>query len=431
MRFGPLTIVEGLSQKLLTRWVPKWHMVFVDAVHNNFYERLARAFTPVLTGQRRVLTQCRQLALYSHASLEKGLMDCKPDLAKHFADMRRDFHVPETGGWRFSVDDDGKPLDNSYDLYASGFVIFALCHYARATGDEAARSLARSTLDFIDIKFRLPDAPGFAEALDENLQPIPKTRRQDPHMHLLEACLFAHDLWGDDAYARMADEVVGLFYNYFYNPYTNVLCEWFDANLRPDAAKGTHVQPGHYFEWIWLLKKHAAQRGDASRHDSTCQALLGFANRYGWDDVYGGIYDEIAPDGAVVTETKRIWPFTEAIKANALMLQTDENTRLALKQRMADMVDVFRDSYIQERGFWAERLNRDLSPMTDYMPGTTPYHIYFGIMETRAILRARGKSKSWFPYAFAFGYRLRRYVSLGFRRLRNAAFAPLKAGQRG
>ena len=104
----------------------------------------------------------------------------------------------------------------------------------------------------------------------------------------------------------------------------------------------------------------------------------------------------------------------EALKAHALMIDTAQD-RDAIKARMKDMVNVFRESYMQERGFWVEWLKRDLSPATDYMPGTTPYHVYFGIMETRAAIHARGDSVSLRSGVGVRLYTWRRGVSSGFR----------------
>lgn len=420
MSFGPLTILEQLSQKLLIRWVPKWYEVFRDSGQENFHERLTRGFKPVPLGYRRLLTQCRQLAMYSHASRQKGL-GFDPDLKSHFRNLKAQFYVPASGGWRFSIDDQGQPADGTYDLYATSFVIFALTHYYRATRDEDAHHLALETLKFIDHYFRMPGLPGYAEALDHHLKPIPKLRRQNPHMHLLEACLFASDVWSNDLFKTVADEMVGLFVAYFYDPAINALCEWFTDDLQPDPDKGDIVEPGHYFEWVWLLKKHAAKTDDPHIYDAICYRLLDWANTHGWDTQFGGIYDEIKTDGTVVGSTKRIWPFTEALKANALMLMDHPAVKQARKDRIAEMVRIFRDKYIEERGFWTERLNRDLSPATDYMPGTTPYHVYFGIMETRDILRARGRGKSPVPLIYGFFYRLRRKVSSWMKQMRQTS----------
>src|SRR5690606_11433130 len=140
---------------------------FFDPDNGGFHERLGRGFKPVPVGYRRLVTQCRQLAIYSHASLHNKSF--KPDLARSVEYLLTRVFVPETGGWRFSVDEEGKPLGGAYDLYAHGFVIFALSHYYRATGAVAAKNLAHETLHFVTRNFRMAGLPGYAEALDENL----------------------------------------------------------------------------------------------------------------------------------------------------------------------------------------------------------------------------------------------------------------------
>lgn len=421
MAYGPHTIIEHQAQKLLLRWVPKWYEVFYDPARDNFDERLTKGFKPVPLGYLRLLTQCRQLAMYAHATTQASSIPFRANLAGHFAALKRDYYVPETGGWRFSIHEDGTPADTTYDLYTLSFVIFALAHYFRATQDAEAKQLAVATLEFIDKNFRVDGWAGYCEALDETLKPLPKMRRQNPHMHLLEACLFATDIWDEPIFNDIADQMVALFLIYFYDVDKKSLCEWFNDDLTPHAEKGHIVEPGHYYEWVWLLKKHARLSQEPELYDVICFKLLDWANTYGWDSEFGGIYDELDTGGAVVSETKRIWPFTEAIKANALMLKDHPLIKKERKQRIADMIEILRDKYIEERGFWTERLKRDLSPATDYMPGTTPYHVYFGIMETRDILRARGKSVSWMPAIYGFVYGLRRKLSMIVRSWRRRA----------
>ena len=418
MAFGTHTTVEFLAARLLHRWVPKWYGAFCDGC-GGFYERLGRGFKPVFTGTRRLLTQCRQLSMYSHAAIQPDSpASFCPDLKKHFDFILEKYHIPETGGWRFSLDDDLNPLDEKSDLYSLSFVIFSFAHYFRASGDERARDHALKTIDFIDTAFRFPDLPGLAEALDENSIPVPGIRRQNPHMHLLEACLLAYETWKTPQFLRIADEMVVLFHDCFYKSDTGHLCEFFTNDLHPHPEEGHKVEPGHYFEWVWLLKKHAALTNNPKQHDDVCEGLLRWANRAGWDERYGGIYDVLSPDGRILADSKRLWPFTEALKANAMMLDSGFD-RDALKERISAMVDVFSSGYMQERGFWTEWLSRDLAPQTDYMPGTTPYHVYFGIMETREYLHARGASVSFAVMPLVMGYRLRRKLSSRVKRLKN------------
>lgn len=403
--------VEFLAVKLNRRWIHKWHKVFCDHQYGGFHERLGEHFKPIEQPHKRLVSQCRQLAIYAHASAHHPKAHFEQDLKIRFDFLKSKFFIPETGGWRFSVDPTGDPLDDTYDLYGNAFVIFALCFYFQATGDPVAMDLSRQTADFIDQKFRHENGGGFVEALDPDLKSIPKMRRQNPHMHLFEACLFAAKVFEDDIYYELADEMYVLFDAYFFDEATATLGEFFDEDLTPHREDGHKVEPGHHFEWVWLLKKYADLKGDTARLKTQRMALLDFANIYGYDSEYGGIYDVLDRRGEIIADTKRVWPFTEGLKANAMMLDEGGIDKLAIKQRVKDMIDIFEKKYIEPRGFWTESLNKDLSSKTDYMPATTPYHVYFGIMETLAYLRSRGESKSWSLKLKRTYYKLRRGIS--------------------
>ncbi len=419
MKRGAHSTIEYLSHRLLRRRVPKWYEAFCDPVSGGFYERLGRGFRPLLTGNRRLLTQCRQLSLYSHAAIQRKNRHFRPDLKRHFNHIVETYFAGDTAGWYFSVDDSGTPLDTTNDLYTLTFIIFSFSHYYRAAGDDRAQTLARSVLDFIRNHFKDGDRPGYVEAVDEKLEKVERVRRQNPHMHLLEACLFAVETWDDPNYLVMADEMVELFYKRFFDQKRSLLGEYYDADLGRHPEKGLIVEPGHYFEWIWLLKKHEDVHGDPGKHDEACFRLLDFANEHGWDKEHGGIYDELNADGKVIKDTKRLWPFAEALKANALMLDSGGDKDF-VKDRISEMIRIFRDRYMDERGFWTEWLNRDLSPATGYMPGTTPYHVYFGVMESRDVMARRGTSKSLFLPVVLLFYSCRRSVSLLFRGLKGS-----------
>jgi len=417
MASGIHSTVRSLKTRLALRWVPKWFEAFSNP-EGGFYERLGKGFKPVLTGQRRLVTQCRQLSIYSHYSYSENKKFSK-HLKEKFEFILERYHDPVTHRWHFSLDDAGNVKDKTCDLYALSFVIFSFAHYYKATGDDRAKKSARDVLALIDHDFRLPKLPGFAESLEPPGKPVFDLRRQNPHMHLLEACLFAREIFGSTPYEAMADEMIGLFQNHFFDAGREALVEFFTHDLQPDPEKGTHLEPGHYFEWVWLLKKHATLKGDAKMHDAVCHKLLDWANRNGWDGMYGGIHDTVAANGQVIAATKRLWPFCEALKANALMLDTAPD-RQKIKDRVGAMVSLFEEKYMQERGFWVEWLNRDLSPAADYMPGTTPYHVYFGIMETWDVLEGRGASVSLVASLEEKLYGLRRSVSNTIKSIRMA-----------
>lgn len=420
MASGIHSTIASLQTRLFHRWVPKWYGAFCDP-SGGFYERLGSDFKPLFTGQRRLVTQCRQLAIYSdYCNRQKSPI--QNNLKNHFEFILKNYHDSKTGLWFFSNDDDGRVSDSSCDFYALSFVIFSFSHYYRVTKDERAKQKAFQVLKLIDEKFRLYES-GFAESLDDNFKALPRVRRQDPHMHLLEACLFAHATWGDDAYIRMADELVSLFQANMYDQKNHTVIEFYDDDLKtPHTDKGHIFQPGHSFEWVWLLKKYETYKGSLGLCDPITARLFDFANQHGWDEDHGGIYDGVGKDGAVLIDTKRIWPFCEALKANALMIGYVKD-KIGLKQRMVNMTQVFNQKYMSERGFWTEWLNRDLTTVTDYMPGTTPYHVYFGITETMDILNKRGDPKSIIPLSYNKIYGVRRMLSVWARKIRDGVFA--------
>mgnify|MGYP006444301561 CR=1 FL=1 len=210
-----LSTIEHLNTKLHRRWVPKWQEAFQDKEHGGYHERLGHNFKPIDTGHKRLVTQTRQLAVYAHASTYPSGKYYKDTLRENFEFFISRYQLNHEGCWRFSITTDGKPKDNSLDLYGHAFVIFTMCHIHKALGDQTSKDLALATLKVIDQKFRLNDAPGFAECLDPQYNAIPQIRRQDPHMHLFEACLFAYDIWGEDHWLDMAGEILGLFRKYF------------------------------------------------------------------------------------------------------------------------------------------------------------------------------------------------------------------------
>lgn len=406
-----LSKVDFLAAKLHKRWIHKWYHSFSDKEFGGFHERLGENFKPVDMPHKRLVTQCRQLAVYSHATLVDNGIDFGEDLQDRFGFLKNNYFVPETGGWRFSVFSDGHPAEGTYDLYGNAFAIFSLCFYYQLHPKPEVKEMAQKTLEFIDRHFRCQTHPGFLEALGCDLQPLEKIRRQNPHMHLFEACLFAYEVWQEPAYLQMADELYELFCKYFYDDASQTLEEFFEVDLSPHKVKGGHIEPGHHFEWVWLLKKYSDIKGVTPLLQHQQEGLLHFANTHGYDHKFGGIFDVVDKEGHPIKKSKRVWPFTEGLKANAMMMDYDTADKDFIKGRVKEMIHVFNKKYMEPRGFWTESLTQDLSPATNYMPGTTPYHVYFGIVETLKFLENRGKSKSWFSGPKRALYAARRRVS--------------------
>ena len=124
-------------------------------------------------------------------------------------------------------------------------LLFALAAAHRVLGDPRARPLALQTLAAINALMAAPHG-GWQEALPARLP-----RRQNPHMHLLEAMLAWQATAPDPAFEAAARESLRLSRIHF--QVDGALREFFTETWVLDPATGHIVEPGHMEEWAWLL----------------------------------------------------------------------------------------------------------------------------------------------------------------------------------
>ncbi len=82
-----------------------------------------------------------------------------------------------------------------------------------------------------------------------------------------------------------------------------------------EGIDGAIVEPGHHYEWIWLLRRFERETGRPVAR--FVDALYGHATEHGFD-AEGLIVDELLADGSCRSPSRRLWPITEAIKANVV-----------------------------------------------------------------------------------------------------------------
>jgi mannose-6-phosphate isomerase len=214
-------------------------------------------------------------------------------------------------------------------------------------------------MDLLEKKLADPEHGGFFDEADEDWTPHREPRRQNPHMHLLEACL-ALDALGDGSRWREAGlRIHALFARRFRDAATGTLGEHFTRDWSPAPGDaGQQVEPGHHHEWAWLLCALAERR--------EAEALFDFAERHGLAPD-GSVVDEIDRQGRVRRPTRRLWPQLERIQALAA-LGRREALREALERTLARYLTPGRRA-------WHEHLDAQGRPTSDFHPATSVYHI--------------------------------------------------------
>jgi mannose/cellobiose epimerase-like protein (N-acyl-D-glucosamine 2-epimerase family) len=348
-------------------------------------ERLQLDLSDSNLGYRRSMVVGRQLFFFSHAfriTRDAIFGDRAHSL---FLDLQKRFWDPLHGGWYFSVTNDGQPADTSKDLYAHAFVLFGLVHYyAIFPGKEAMERLL-DTHGLIKRHFRLP-TDWLAHSATRSWEILNGNLEQNPHMHLLEAYLSAHRSISEPSFLEEADRMIGIFRDRLLTRDGQKVLEHFDHEGTPSTENGTVIEPGHLYEWYWLLNEYAEIAG-LPAYAELPEPVFDWAERHGLDPG-GGIYDLVDVDGRSRSDRKRIWPVTEAIKAWTTKARTrrDDQSRRGL---MA-WIRFIMDNYFAGGGRWHEYLDRNLQPDSDYMPASTPYHVAMAALEVDRLLGGAG-----------------------------------------
>jgi mannose/cellobiose epimerase-like protein (N-acyl-D-glucosamine 2-epimerase family) len=384
MRFDPddpATLRPWLTEHVCRYWLARVH----DPT-GGFFENLDALGAPIANQRRSTLVQARLTYVFSHAYLLSHDPAYREAARHGLAFLMRACRAPD-GGWFRAVSADGATLDNTRDAYDHAFVLFALAWYFRATHDTSAIQLADATWQF--MQQRLADARhgGLFEEFVPGRSDMKLPRRQNPHMHLLEAVLALHVATGEKNWLRRAGGLVELFKRRFTDPGTGALIEFFAEDWSPAPGdEGRLREPGHQFEWVWLLHEYYR----ATRDESVApyaERLFAFGTKFGIDPDDGVVFDTVDASGALVADSKLLWPQTEYIKACVARAEwlNDEAARGAIKTHLALIAKTFMRP---DGANWHNQLARSGTSIAAPTPARVLYHLFLAAAEAERVMTA-------------------------------------------
>lgn len=349
--------------------LPLWESAGFDRTGGHFEEGLTLEGKLIADIPMRLMVQARQIFSYGTAARNGWYEPAGALMEAAYASMVRDYYRADgQDGWIFSIRRDGTIADAKRDLYGHAFVLLAIASYAAVTGKREALALADETLEYLDRAMRAPRGGGYVEAVP----PENATRRQNPHMHLLEALLALWQVSTDRKYLARAEGMFELFRTKFFQPHYGVLGEYYDEDLMPARGQsGKIVEPGHHYEWIWLLRRFEEASG--RNVQPYVNALYRHADCHGYA-LNGLVVDEVLDDGRVHTPSHRVWPVTEAIKANVVEAARG---RAGAAERANALVSALFAGFLTPAisGGWIDRLDAAGRAATNFMPASTLYHV--------------------------------------------------------
>jgi mannose/cellobiose epimerase-like protein (N-acyl-D-glucosamine 2-epimerase family) len=383
VRLESSSSVERFRQWMVGQALPYWAERGFDEAENSFIERVDFSGSALASVPRRTMVQARQIYVFSHAAL----LDWWPEgsriallAARNLID--RYFEADGQSGWVFSLNPATSSCNPKRDFYAYAFVLFGLAWAYKLEPDPRFLSSALKTLDLLDKQFA-SSSGGF----HSELPPPADERRQNPHMHYFEAMIVWHEATFDSRFLARAAEIYGMMACRFFKPDTGTLGEYFDGKWEPKSGvAGTICEPGHHYEWSWLLRRYACCVGRGM--DPIAERLFAHANRFGID-AGGLVVDELLDDGTVHRGSRRCWPQTEAIKACCAAFEAgDTNARSRAEALIERLLDTFVGRPIPSG--WVDHIDERGAPIVSFIPASTLYHLFLACAEADRVWGSLG-----------------------------------------
>lgn len=362
--------------------MPLWSTAGTDWVQGGFAEKLNDQGQPV-DEPRRTRVVARQLYVFSVAR-KLGWQGDASRWVGHGLDFLLNRLKQADGTFASSVTPAGQVVNARFDLYEQAFALFAMATAYRLNpqASQGLRVASERLLEALRARWAHPEM-GFEESIPPSV-PL----RSNPHMHLFEAALqWAEALpHPDQRWGALADELAALSLRHLIDAASGLVTELFDAHWGPmPGADGTLAEPGHQFEWGWLLcrwaRQNPRQHPEAEAALAAAQRMVHLAEAHGIDRQRGVAINEINTDLSVREAHAKLWPQTERIKAWVALAQLahDRGDATALAQALqaatAAMSGLRAYLHHPVAGAWQEVWRADGSWQPEPVRASSLYHI--------------------------------------------------------
>ena len=357
-----------------------------------FWERLEKNGKPIKHVTKKFYVQCRQCLVFAEAANRNWHPSAKEIAIKalSFTIHRGGFNAI-TGstfeGVPYSLTSTGEVEDPSADLYTFGFVLLALAQYIKLVDRKVGISCAEELMSFLDSHMA-SEYGGWIESIPAKLP-----RRQNPHMHLFEAILAMYECTGIDRYRIYAERLVKLFKDRFMHVGTPLrMMEFFDDDWKPNQVKGHIIEPGHMFEWCWLLSWYEELQKKKMSFD--INDFFGESVMIGYMSNPPRIVNSVDWHGRHIDGGARYWPQTESAKSALALTRHGVCDALDLANPILNTIlETYIGDYAPVRGGWIDELDQNGKPTGIYNSASAFYH-FIGVASEIEDLLASPQAKS-------------------------------------
>ncbi len=387
--------LQKLERYVVDEALPKWAATAFDEQHGHFMESLQLDGTPETTGIVRTRTVGRLIYVYAHASVLKvGPPGSLEKAERAFHNLHRvAWTAGDKPGYARTINRfTDEVLDPERDLYDNACMLLALAWLYKATNDPKYRLHIEATIAAVDQTLNDPFG-GWAE---DSIGSLP--RRQNPHMHYLEASLALCETSDNARSGQMVDKLFALFLTHFNAGTLGPLRENFGPHWEvSDRFRSNRLEPGHMCEWVWLARRYDLLTG--RNVQELCETLLTTGLTVGRFEQSVLLLDEATFDGAPLAPHRRLWPQVEMLKA--FLMQYYALGDITHRSEAEAVAKVILETYLSAApaGCWHDALDLEGNPIAKTIPASSLYHLWTAVVEllnateTRSAFAASDKQR--------------------------------------
>jgi len=320
-RGGPLNErAREMKGRLVGKILPYWYDTAIDNARGGYVLADDGSGKPQQPTEKQLVTQTRMIWGFSHAHI-KGLSDSKRNYLKAaeqgYRFLQEHFLDKQYGGYFWTTDLEGHPVDARKIVYGESFAIYGLVEYYRASGDKSALLQAMELYHVLQKYSHDAAHGGWMEHFERDWNPIVDPKAQvivelggaksaNTHLHLMEALTELYDASHDPEVRASLEEALKINKTWFYpeDPAKSAFHRFPDWQL-VTAPSSAGLSYGHNVEFAWLMVR--AEKV-LKRKPSWTQfyAHLDHALKYGYDNDRGGLFSR-GFDNQPATDTDKVW----------------------------------------------------------------------------------------------------------------------------
>ena len=373
---------EYFKNWIISEVLPFWYKHGV-AKEQGFYEAIDFFSNPLLLPTRSRLVS-RQIYSFLLAK-ELGWEGPALEVVEHGLGFLEEKLIADNGQIYSNFNFVDKSIDKKHDTYDYAFLFLALSKvYSIKSFRQKALEISQKCLAWLDSNHK----HNYVGYLDDPI--LSPSMKSNPHMHLLEAALewlkISAELEDKNTFLiwkNIADSIVELADSKLIDPNDGSLSEFFDQewNSEKDYSKRI-VEPGHLFEWGWLLLKWS-YFFKSNKYKQKALRLIDIAENRGKLSKEDLIVSELDGFLEIKDDSIKLWPQTERIKAWYFVSKFENfNSKGKLsahKNYKSALNSLLKFVEFSPKGMWFDVIEKNIKTKYNYSKASSLYHIILSI----------------------------------------------------